>query len=131
MHTLYFIRGLPGSGKSTFANRLLNAGIVAAVLEADSFFIKDGVYNFNPQLIAQAHYVCHNRTMEYLKGKFSVAVSNTSTTESELNRYKDLADEFGAEFISVVIENRHGSSSIHNVPEETIDKMKKRFSIKL
>jgi hypothetical protein len=29
------------------------------------------------------------------------------------------------------VENRHGNSSVHNVPEETIEKMKKRFEIKI
>lgn len=31
----------------------------------------------------------------------------------------------------MIIENRHGNASIHGVPEETMIKMRNRFSVKL
>jgi hypothetical protein len=45
--------------------------------------------------------------------------------------YFDLANTYGYKIVSLIIENRHGNKSIHNVPEETMDKMKNRFEIKL
>ena len=43
MKTLYIVRGLPGSGKSTFAHTL-----DCPVFEADMFFVNsEGVYNFD------------------------------------------------------------------------------------
>jgi hypothetical protein len=30
-----------------------------------------------------------------------------------------------------VVENRHGGTNVHNVPEDKIEQMKNRFSIKL
>ena len=60
-----------------------------------------------------------------------IVVSNTSTTEKELQPYLDLATKYDYKVVSLIIENRHGNSSVHNVPDETIDKMRNRFEIKL
>jgi len=43
----------------------------------------------------------------------------------------DLARQFGYMVYTVIVENRHGSVSVHGVPEATLDKMKARFSVKL
>jgi hypothetical protein len=63
----------------------------------------------------------------------NVVVSNTLTSESELTPYIELAETYGYMIVSVVVENRHGNKSIHDVPTETLDKMEHRLkgSIKL
>ena len=60
-----------------------------------------------------------------------IVVSNTSTTEKEMQPYIDLAKKYDYKVTSLIVENRHGGKSIHSVPEETIEKMKQRFEIKL
>lgn len=60
-----------------------------------------------------------------------IVVSNTSTTEKEMQPYLDLAKEFGYTVVSLIVENRHGNSSVHGVPKETLEKMKNRFEVKL
>lgn len=45
--------------------------------------------------------------------------------------YLDMAEIYGYRVVSLVVENRHGNSSVHGVPEETMKKMEDRFSIKL
>jgi hydroxymethylpyrimidine/phosphomethylpyrimidine kinase len=45
--------------------------------------------------------------------------------------YFEMAKNHGHEVTVLIVENRHGNKSIHDVPEETIQKMKNRFSIKL
>jgi hypothetical protein len=45
--------------------------------------------------------------------------------------YYDLAKKYGYTVFSIIVENRHGSTSIHNVPEGSIDQMRRRFDIKL
>jgi hypothetical protein len=60
-----------------------------------------------------------------------IVVSNTFTQEWEMQSYFDMANEYGYKVFSIIVENRHGSQSVHNVPEETLIKMKNRFSIKL
>jgi predicted kinase len=132
MTTLYLIRGVPGSGKSTFAQSLRSAGVVTEVFEADQFFVNaEGDYKFNPSHLYDAHAVCQDRTELYLREGFSVAVSNTSTTEKEVETYRKIAKKHNAYFVSIIVENRHGGVNVHNVPEEKIQQMKNRFSVKL
>lgn len=130
MPTLYLIRGLPGSGKSTLAKQLVGRDKVH--IEADMWFVDvDGVYTFNPSNLRFAHEWCQDRTKLYLTSGCDVMVSNTSTTEKEVQVYQNIAKDCGAQFVSIIVENCHGSKSVHNVPDETFDKMKNRFSVKL
>ena len=130
--TLYLIRGVSGSGKSSLAQCLLNSGVVAAIHEADSYFTQeDGGYVFNPSKLGQAHSLCQANAFEDLKAGKSVAVSNTSTTEKEVAVYQQMAEELGAKFVSLVVESRHSGKNQHGVPEEKLEQMRKRFSVKL
>lgn len=124
---LFLVRGVPGSGKSTFAKSL--GGVH---FESDMFFMQDGEYKFNITEIKKAHEWCRE-SVEYELAKFTpkVVVSNTFTQEWEMEPYFDLADKYGYRVFSVIVENRHGSRNIHNVPEETLLKMKGRFEISL
>ena len=129
---LYLIRGVCGSGKSSFAKELADSDLVSRVIEADQFFIGlDGEYKFNPSKLSDAHAWCQSETRLNLSLGYSVAVSNTSTTEKEVEVYRKIAEETGAKFISLVMENRHNGVNIHNVPAEKIQQMKSRFSVKL
>jgi len=131
MQTLYLIHGVPGSGKSSFAQTLLDSGVVSTVLEADNYFYVDGEYVFDASKLGYAHQHCQDWTKDYLKDGFSVAVSNTSTTEKEVAVYQQIAELTGSKFVSIILENRHNGQNIHNVPSEKIQQMKNRFSVKL
>ena len=136
MKTLILLRGLPGSGKSTFANYMFSNNI----FEADQYFYdEDGNYNFDASKLYEAHKWCQLRVEHAMEDNLEsngmyfseIVVSNTSTTEKELEPYLELAKKYDYQVVSLIVENRHGSKSIHNVPIETIEKMKNRFSIKL
>lgn len=132
MNTLYLIRGLPGSGKSSFAAELWNTGFVDVMLEADHYFtMETGVYKFDSSKLMDAHYWCQCEVHSHLKAGKNVAVSNTSTTEKEVDVYREIAENCGAQLVSLIVENRHGNKSIHDVPAETVQRMKNRFSVKL
>lgn len=131
MITLYLIRGIPGSGKSSLARILLANQVVDDCIEADDYFVNDGLYLFNPYKLKEAHKWCQDRTKVILGRGYNLAVSNTSTTEQEVETYRKIAEECNAKFISLIVENRHGGENIHNVPEEKLQQMKKRFSFKL
>lgn len=130
--TLYLLRGLPGSGKSTFAASL-NIGLCGALwVEADSYFLNDDMtYKFDASKLAEAHKECQDRVRMGMGIGIDIIVSNTLTTEKELKPYLKLAEEFGYRVVSLIVENRHGSKSVHDVPESTVEKMRNRFNIKL
>ena len=126
MKNLILLRGLPGAGKSTLAKLICNQHV-----EADMYFQKDGEYKFDASKLKQAHEWCRERTEQYMRQGFNVVVSNTFTTEGEIAPYINLAYKHKYRLTTIVVENRHGNSSVHSVPQETIEKMKSRFQIKL
>lgn len=92
----------------------------------------DGEYRFNADLLGHAHHWCRSKVEQDMsQGQQAIVVSNTFTTEKEMKPYLALAEEFGYNVTSMVIENRRGGHSIHNVPNDTIEKMRTRFSIVL
>lgn len=130
MSTLYIIRGLPGSGKSTFAKNLFQKGVVEAYYEADMFMLNENFeYKFRPEKLDYCHTMCQIQVRNSMIMGLSVAVSNTTTTEKEMQPYLDLAEQYGYTVVSIVVENRHGNKSVHDVPLDKIEQMRNRFSI--
>lgn len=125
---LYIVRGIPGSGKSTFAKQL-----TSNVFEADQYFLDiNGNYNFDFTKIKDAHKDCQDNVKSAMQSSISkIAVSNTFTQEWEMKVYFDLAKEFGYKVFTIIVENRHGGTNVHNVPEDKVESMKNRFEIKL
>ena len=125
---LYIVRGLPGSGKSTFAKQL-----TSNVFEADHYFYdNDGNYNFIPSEIKNAHKECNQFVKYAMESSIEkIAVSNTFTQEWEMEPYFELAKKYGYKVFTIIVENRHGGTNVHNVPEDKIEQMKNRFEIKL
>jgi predicted kinase len=135
---LYIVRGIPGSGKSTFAKMLVGEDFL--VCEADKYFIdkETGEYNFDFTKIKEAHKFCQDTVESYMKDSLvndqfyrEIAVSNTFTQEWEMRPYFELAKNYGYKVFSVVVENRHGGTNQHGVPEEVLTKMCERFEITL
>ena len=133
---LFLVRGLPGSGKTSFASAIWND---YAVCEADKFFYdKEGNYNFDPSKLKEAHAWCKNeveyRMIEHQNNQQyypEIAVSNTFTQEWEMEDYFKLAEKYEYKVVSLILENRHGSQNVHGVPDEKLQIMKDRFQIKL
>lgn len=121
---LYIVRGLPGSGKSTYAKTLVHP---SAHFEADQYFMKGGKYVFDPSKLKDAHADCLARTRKAMvDGKHKmVAVSNTFTMKWELQPYIDLANELGWTVRVIRMTGDYGS--IHDVPKDSIEKMRSRF----
>lgn len=135
--TLFLIRGIPGSGKSTFANTIWEP---YCICEADKYFLdkETGEYRFDSSKLKEAHEWCRNEVETRMKDNQAnpqyypeIVVSNTFTQEWEMKNYFELAKKYGYQVVSLIVENRHGGSNVHNVPEETLEKMRKRFQIKL
>ncbi|ENK2107848.1 ATP-binding protein [Vibrio alginolyticus] len=119
--TLTLVRGLPGSGKSTYAKTL-----DAILVEADQFFIdKNDNYQYGPALIKTAHAWCQLETKRLLRAGFDVVVANTFVKNWEMSFYKSLADEVNISFEVIEINGKY--QNIHGVPNAVIARMRKQF----
>lgn len=134
MKNLYLVRGVPGSGKSTFARQFGDSHY-----EADSYFMANGEYKFDPAKLKQAHESCrsevelamiHNH-VTYGLDRSDIVVSNTFTQEWEMEPYYRLAETYGYRVFSLIVENRHDGENTHGVPADKVQVMKDRFEVKL
>ena len=132
MKNLYLIRGVPGSGKTTLAETL-ESMINGAVYSADDYFMVNGEYQFDPTKLKQAHSWCQRNVRGEMRDFCvdNIFVANTFTQEWEMKPYLDMAEEYGYRVFTIIVENRHGNKSVHNVPDDKIEQMKNRFEVVL
>jgi predicted kinase len=128
MKTLILLRGIPGSGKTTFAKTIEGLHI-----EADMYFTDEsGVYTFEPTKIKDAHKWCNELVEEWMREEQDkIIVSNTFTQEWEMDSYYEMAKKYGYRVYSIIVENRHGGVNEHGVPDDKLEQMKNRFQIKI
>lgn len=133
MRKLIILRGVSGSGKSTFAKTLVEAftalGLKAIDCAADDFFYdREGNYNFDVTELQEAHSWCKERVEVAMEGGVDVIIlSNTSTAEWEFKPYMTLAGEYGYTVDSLIKENRHNGKSVHDVPDKILEVQRQRL----
>lgn len=126
---LVLIRGVSGSGKTTFGELICGD---YPLFSADNYFMKDGNYLFNAIELKEAHADCLNKTIQAMNANTcKIFVANTFTREWEMVKYFELAIKYNYDIFSIIVENRHNNENVHNVSKENIEKMKERFEIKL
>jgi uridine kinase len=132
MKQVIILRGLPGSGKSTLAKSLLAMSSNCVICSADDYFMVNGVYKYNRNEIEDAHKHCFELFCEsIMRDVATIIVDNTNTQAWEFSAYEHHAVMNGYEVHTIIVENRHGSSNVHNVPEYVVDVMKYRFEVQL
>lgn len=130
MSKLVILRGIPGSGKSTYAKKLMkyyqDAGKLVAHYEADMFFTHDdGSYHWDPNKVHIAHQWCQRHVSDALDNCDVVIVANTNIKNSDVRDYIKIAEEKNATYEIIRMETRY--TTIHSVPEETMQKMTEKF----
>ena len=126
MSTLRIVRGLPGSGKSTFAKEYLSGESNMVHLEADMYHVNtNGDYDWHAENLKKSHEWCFESTKIFLNNGIEVVVSNTFTTHKEMKPYIDFCKNKYHKLIVYRRVNYYGN--IHNVPPEVIQKMSERF----
>lgn len=144
------LRGLPGSGKNYYIEQLKKDGKIVFECSADLFFVdKDGVYMFDPKRIGEAHKYSKDTFWYHLKiwnrfladpvGNIEIIeryknhvliCNNTNTTLLEMDPYITMCDIFEHPYEIIWMKCSAETSierNVHNVPEETIRRMAKRF----
>lgn len=122
--TLLLIRGLPGSGKSTFGKMFSNNhGYIH--LENDMWHMVDGVYQFDVSKVRSVSQKCQGTTEENLLQGKNVVVTNVFPHTNTIARYLRIATRTKAKFVVIHLTDNHGS--IHDVPSEHIQDMQNRW----
>lgn len=120
---LVLVRGLPGSGKSTWARAQGNL-----VYEADQFFTAPrGRYDFDHTLVPEAHKWCQARVRAALARGETVFVANTFTQGWEIQPYVDLAAEAGVPLQVFTCPPVPGRLGVHGIPQAAWDRMLARW----
>ena len=129
MKDLILVRGVPGAGKSSIAD-IINLSPYALTIATDDYFTdRKGNYNFDPSKLEENHAKCSdsvdfNMNSGYYK---TIVIHNTFTEEWHMEPYFDLAAKHGWRVHTIIVENRHGSASTHDVPQHSVDRMKKQL----
>ncbi len=120
MADLILVRGVPGSGKSTFAKKMVDMMPSMIHLEADMFFVNDGQYRYDPTLIPAAHQWCRDRLKFHLEADAHVVVSNTFVRRWEIESYLSIVPSH----TNVTVITVHGNwPNVHGVPQAVIRRM--------
>jgi NEDD4-binding protein 2 len=132
---LIIMRGVSGTGKSTLAKKLGENGIV---LSTDDYFMKDGVYDFNPKNLGIYHKMNQEKTKECMeKGISPIVIDNTNSKEWEMKPYVMLADQYDYNIqieelpipsIDELMRRQETRKSINkSLPKETVERMINNF----
>jgi predicted kinase len=131
MKRVVVLRGIPGSGKSTFVESQSGPDDMV-VASADHYFLDEfGVYNFDASKLPEAHGQCLRVfLMAVLDGCSLIVVDNTNISTTEISPYMAIAAAYGyaAEIVTIdcpldVALQRQ----THNVPEQTMRRMSARY----
>ena len=125
MARITIMRGLPGSGKSTYIHKFLGN---AEVFSADNFHMVNGVHRYNPNNISLAHNECLYQYISatFVEKKNNFVVDNTNTTLVELAPYVRIAEALNIAYEIVYLPCDPAVAmkrNTHSVPANTILKM--------
>lgn len=131
------LQGIPGSGKSTYIEKVLSEKYQHyLVVSADHFWLKNGTYKFDVSRLGEAHMECrrrflsaHNDASKFPKWNVEVIiVDNTNTTLLEMAYYHDLGSLHGpVEIHRIKAPIEAGDRNVHNVPRSSIINMATRI----
>mgnify|MGYP005850169857 CR=1 FL=1 len=139
MMTVYIMRGIPGSGKSSIVKQLAMEDTTSSNLSsvsADYYFedINTGEYKFDPTKLEEAHAECLRQfialVMFQSEENSTVFVDNTNMLLWQLTPYLSIAKAYGCNikivevFCDVLVAWKRCT---HNVPLEVIERMANHY----
>jgi predicted kinase len=129
MKRVYILRGVSGSGKSTFIKKLPKNRVVHST---DKFFYKGGKYRFDLKKLPLFHEKNFKEYQKSLKkGKRVVVVDNTNLLCEHVKPYIDEARKYGYKIVLVDFlpkrREYHYKRNTHNIPLKAIDLQIKNY----
>ncbi len=135
--TVIINRGIPASGKSSFAKEIVDTlsqkGLSAVRCSTDDFFIVDGEYRFDETKLREYHLKNQNRFKQALKDEIDLVIcDNTNIEPWEANTYYELAKEnnycvilmdFEARDLPSHIDAQSNDDYMHNIPSGILENM--------
>lgn len=138
MKKLVIMVGLPGSGKSTRAQQLINeCGCGGKIHSTDNYFMVDGEYKWDPAKLGYYHRLNFEACEESLKREVQlVIVDNTNLRKRDRDRYASLGELYGYQVVYEVVGEFseevapiYAERNKHGVPLQTILNMMKRATL--
>jgi hypothetical protein len=119
---LIIVRGIPGSGKTTFANvRFPNC----LHLENDMYHVRNGSYEWSAKNQDDAIKWCIDMTIISLRRGMDVVVSNTFTKTRYVDTYRRIADIIGCGFEVYRMFGRF--QNVHGLSESLVENFRSGF----
>ena len=133
MNTLHIVRGLPGTGKTTFAQKKFGGMLQ---LENDQYWITpDGKYEYDEKNNPRERCSKYVKTMVVtaMQNKVNLVVSRVGMSEKSVRELVELAQTFDYDFKIWLMssENRRIFKNVHNVPKVAIKLMEDGFVYQL
>lgn len=137
MKQVFILRGLPGSGKSHYAQSLCDEMVNGdegqfVICSTDDFFISDGLYRFDKAKLSEYHNLNLARFIRALNQQIPLVIlDNTNIKKWEFIAYAEAAHALGYQVKEVVVgeikdkamQHLYYQRNIHKVPLKTINKM--------
>ena len=116
------IRGLPGSGKTTYAKKNFKN---ALLLEPDMYFVRDYKYRFVLKKFHKANQWCFNAANSAVNNGMDVVVTGNFSKAKYVQDYINMCNRYGAPY--KVIRMKKQFKSKHFMPKDVFEKMKTDF----
>lgn len=135
MQELIMMKGLPASGKSTFARNLTKQNPNMMRVNNDEIRAMLGDTHFPRSKEKLVTKIRENSIRDFLEKGYSVVVDNTNLCPSHEKNYKELAKEFNCdfkiEFFDIPLDEclRRNNERAKKVPDDVIIKMAKRYNV--
>jgi len=127
---LIILSGLPGSGKSHYANLVSSS----TVFSTDNFFMRGREeYKYDPSLEGKAHAETFRDFLEHLEAGIDgpIVIDNTNLSTWEISPYVLAGSAYGFSAIVVRIlcdPEEAFARQVHDVPREVFDQMVENFA---